>query len=405
MKNVMANNIFSTIVQSSWFFTLSMTLVILNAVWMAIETDANDMDVLSQAPVGFQIVEHAFCTLFLLELMIRLFAYQKMTECIYDAWFRFDFVLVSLLVVETWLVPLGSMLASADEESHNKLSIFRLLRLLRLSRVTKLLHAAPEIAVLIKGMLAASRSVLVTMLLLVFLLCVFGLVCRTQAKSDTYLEDLYFGSVGQSMWTLFLHGTLLDSVSVPMNILKERNVGMCIIFTVFVFLSNLTVMNMLIGILCDVVARVKVEETDRDERHQLRSALSKMLECYDFNHNGLLEEKEFVLLMENPDIIEILKKFGTDVGGLLTLSSIVFADCTGLSKAGSLSFDEFLDLAARLKGDHSARVTDVVEQREYTRQRLDQLETEVLQCQQELKEGVECIIASLPKGSKMKTIR
>merc|ERR1719482_2717183 len=102
------------------------------------------------------------------------------------------------------------------------------------------------------------------------------------------------------MWSLFVHGTLLDNVSVPLNILKDESVGMALLFCLFVFLSNLTVMNMLIGILCDVVARVKVAETDRNERNKIRVALKTMLECYDFSNNGLLEEKEFRLLMENP---------------------------------------------------------------------------------------------------------
>lgn len=389
------------VVTSNWFIPASMTLILMNAVWIAFEIDHNTHAVLSDAPMGFQLMEHGFCIGFSVELFIRWLAFQRKFECIYDAWFRFDLVLVLLVVLETWLVPLGYEIVGVDatsgSQSLNKLSIFRLARLLRLSRLTRLLNAAPELAILLKGIAAALRSVMVTMLLLVCLLYVFGVTFRAQSKSHPELEALYFGSVPQSMYVLLLHGTMLDSLSSIVNELKEESIWLACLFGLFVFMSNLTVMNMLIGILCDVVARVKVEETERSDRIQLRNALREMMDCYDFNHNGMLEEKEFRLLMQNPDVVAILTKFGTDVPGLLLLSETAFADHTKMSKAGALCFEEFLDLVLRLKGDHSVRVTDVVEQREYVRSRLDKLESEWQTGHEEIKERLERLGQSIPK--------
>eukprot|EP00438_Fugacium_kawagutii_P012121 Skav220370 [mRNA] locus=scaffold609:169744:170821:+ [translate_table: standard] len=50
------------------------------------------------------------------------------------------------------------------------------------------------------------------------------------------------------MWILLLTGTFLDSPSV-----RATSGWLAAIFLVFIFLSHMMVLNMLIGILCDVV--------------------------------------------------------------------------------------------------------------------------------------------------------
>merc|ERR1719409_2175499 len=94
-------------------------------------------------------------------------------------------------------------------------SIIRLAKLLRLSRMARmarLLRAMPELLILIKGMLAACRSVFFTLCLLTLIMFVFSVAFR-QLSVDCDFADIYFVSVPASMYSLLLHGTLLDDVS------------------------------------------------------------------------------------------------------------------------------------------------------------------------------------------------
>lgn len=86
--------------------------------------------------------------------------------------------------------------------------------------------------------------------------------------------------------------------------------------------------------------------------------------------------------MQNPEVHEVLSRFGTDVSGLISLADVLFEErdfdrvSTGVPSK-KLSFSEFLNVILRLRGGHSARVTDIVDLREYVRHRLDRLELQL----------------------------
>merc|ERR1719215_1397492 len=88
------------------------------------------------------------------------------------------------------------------------LRIARLLRLTRMARMARLLRALPELLILIKGMVAALRSVCFALSLLGMILYVFG-IAFTQLSEDTSLEP-WFGTVVGSMQTLLVYGALMD---------------------------------------------------------------------------------------------------------------------------------------------------------------------------------------------------
>jgi len=388
------------IAKSQCFFALSMTCVLLNSVWISYETDHNSDSQLYDADLHFIVIENFFCAAFTLELTVRFFAFRRKRDAFTDTWFRFDFVLVTMMTFETWLMPLGFQLAvgGSGTQSLGDFSVFRLARLLRLSRMTRLLRAVPEVVTLLRGMVAAFRSVVFTLLLLVFLLYIFGIVFRSQVKGDSdYLETEYFSSVWEAMWVLLVHGTLLDNVSgVLGDIRTEGGMMYTAIFILFILLSSFTVLNMLIGILCEVVSKIKEEENSMAETLYLKTSLLDIMECYDRDGDKMIGKQEFELLMMNPEVIEALTRYGTDVEGLKTLSEVIFMEKEeGLQEGEEeddvgLSFAEFIDKVMQLRGNHAAKVTDIVELREYMKQRL-------LRPMLDLKKGQVDIVANVEK--------
>merc|ERR1711879_498385 len=92
------------------------------------------------------------------------------------------------------------------------LRIARLLRLSRMARMARLLRAMPELMILIKGMMAACRSVLFTLLLLIILMYIFGIMFRQLVPLDSIAGGKYFPSVGASMFSLLIHGAFIDNL-------------------------------------------------------------------------------------------------------------------------------------------------------------------------------------------------
>merc|ERR1719408_321728 len=111
------------------------------------------------------------------------------------------------MVFETWLMG-GVLLFMGGTGSTGDtgfLRIARLLRLSRMARMARLLRALPELMIMIRGMMAATRSVFFTLCLLVIVLYVFA-IAFTQMTDQTEIGIKYFGTVPESMFTLLMYG-------------------------------------------------------------------------------------------------------------------------------------------------------------------------------------------------------
>lgn len=388
------------IARSSWFAAITMLLVILNSVWLGIDANLNQHATIWEADVGFQVAEHTFGVLFFVELVIRWAAYRVKRDCLRDSWFVFDGTLVILMVGETWIMlPVWLSGAHNGEAGFGDLSVLRIARLLRLTklaRIGRLLRYAPEVLTMMKGVVYALRSVFVTLMLLLVLLYLFGIIFKTQAEAHPVLEEKFPGVV-TSMWFLLLHGTFLDAVADEVPILRAESGVLTALFVAFIFLSSFTILNLLIGILCEVVSRTSRRERERDAVAYLKNNLLEILEVHDKDDDRHIRKDEFELLMRNPEMHMILTNFGVDSEDLISLKDILFdnrdAQFEGISDdedavppevpgpvssdAQKISFSEFMELVLRLRGGNGARVRDVVDLREYVRQRMDSLELQL----------------------------
>ncbi|CAL1146449.1 unnamed protein product [Cladocopium goreaui] len=141
--------------------------------------------------------------------------------------------------------------------------------------------------------------------------------------------------------------------------------------------------------------------------------LTAYLSGHDKDNDRQIHRDEFELLMKNPEMHFVLTRFGVNVADLLNLKDVtnsamlfeersdvycvLFEDNTeqdenddededennshGLNTARrrlrKLSFQEFLEVVLRLRGGNSATVTDIVDLREYVRQRFDWMDLRV----------------------------
>jgi len=355
----------ATVARSGAFFVVTMSMIVLNTMWLWVDTDLNEAPTLASAELHFRLVEYMFCAYFGLEILVRFFAFRRTRDCLKDRWFAFDLTLVILMVLEQWILP---VVAKDGSSWANGLAV---LRLLRLSRMARLLRALPEMMMLIKGITSAMKSVFYTLCLLVMLLYIFGIIFKHQTQPHPEIQGELFPNVLESMLSLLLYGTFLDGPSSVLNSLKETGAVLPVLFLVFIFMSGFTLLNMLIGILCDVVSQVSQTEREENEVQFLKTNLLGILEVYDKNDDQHINREEFGLLMRNPELHEVLKRFGTSPQGLLQLRDVLYSEAASKDR---LSFKEFLQAVLRLRGRNHAHVTDVVELREYTRQRLDHLE-------------------------------
>lgn len=362
------------IARSSIFDNVTLVVIFLNAIWITIDTDYNSAPVIFKADFIFQFVEHSFFAYFLFEWVVRFSAFAAKRDCLRDAWFVFDSSLVMLMIVDGWVISIVILMTGAFEGpgmgAFPVIRILRLLRLTRMMRMARLLRAAPELMILIKGIAGATRSVGFTLVLLCGIVYIFAIAFRTITEG-THIGGLYFSSVTHAASTLLLDGTLPDLAPMVTEVAGEHFAyGALLIF--FILLASLTVMNMLVGVLVEVVCTVSTVEKEQMEATFLKGHMLHLLKAVDEDGDVRISRDEFNKLLEKPKAIKALQEVGVDVVGLAELSDFIYKDC------GDLNFADFMEILLQLRGTNTATVKSIVDMRMFMTKELSRVEDNLL---------------------------
>jgi len=182
-------------------------------------------------------------------------------------------------------------------------------------------------------------------------------VALTQIARDTDVGVLYFNTVPDSMYTLTIHGIMPDHAGVLEDMTPKWYIAA--IFLIFVFFSTFTIMNMLIGILCEVVSSVKSVEKEQMDIEMLHSTLQRVMDenAIDDDHDGLVSKAEFLMILEKPRALNALSKMGFDVVSLVDFADVLFGDDP--ANEVKLTFPEFLAVLLQSRSTQAATQKDV----------------------------------------------
>eukprot|EP00929_Paragymnodinium_shiwhaense_P022405 TRINITY_DN14323_c0_g1_i1.p1 TRINITY_DN14323_c0_g1~~TRINITY_DN14323_c0_g1_i1.p1 ORF type:complete len:807 (-),score=167.33 TRINITY_DN14323_c0_g1_i1:99-2441(-) len=369
------------------FDSVTLAVIGANALWIAIETDNNNQAVLVHADPIFQIMENIFCAYFVGEWLIRFLAFAKKRNCLRDMWFNFDSGLVLLMVLETWVMTLviictgglenqgeekGSQGSSGGMGNASVLRLVKLMRLTRMARMARLLRAMPELMILVKGMVVATRSVFFTLCLLVLIIYVFGIAFK-QLTTGSEVGSQYFNTVPDAMAILLLHGCLGEDLPDVVNDVGRESLFLAAFFMIFVLLASLTVMNMLVGVLVEVVSVVSSVEKEQLVVNFVQTTIRDMLiglNC-DEDNDQLISKDEFHTLLQSPDAARSLQGVGVDVVGLVDFEDLIFQG------SDEITFCDFMETVLQLRGSNTATVKDIVDLRKSLMQAVSQLDRQI----------------------------
>eukprot|EP00929_Paragymnodinium_shiwhaense_P073093 TRINITY_DN37152_c1_g1_i1.p1 TRINITY_DN37152_c1_g1~~TRINITY_DN37152_c1_g1_i1.p1 ORF type:complete len:819 (+),score=218.32 TRINITY_DN37152_c1_g1_i1:111-2567(+) len=361
---------FQRIAKSTLFETMTLAVISFNAIWIAVDLDLNDATILTKAHPMFQIAEHSFCFYFFCEIIIRFGAFRDKSDCLKDAWFVFDSTLVLLMIFETWILTFATTFGSFDFASGSILKIARLVRLTRMARLARIMRAIPELVILIKGIWVATRSVFFTLALLLIIVYVFAIAFKQLATDHIY--DEYFRTVPVAAVTLLLYAVLPDFAPIVIAV-GEHNLGLGLLISFFILISSLTVMNMLVGVLVEVVGAVSSVEKETAIVCQVRSQLTEMLTTskLDADNDGMLSRSEFENLLLEPQAAKMIQEVGVDVVGLVDLSDFIFKE------KDEISYGDFMELVMQLRGNNAATMKDIVDMKKFVKLELEKSRTDL----------------------------
>jgi len=396
-------------------------VIVVNAAWICVDVQFNNSKLMKDGRYPLEpystAVEHLFASVFFSELLIRFLALKQKLTCMRDRWFVFDAILVLFMVLETWIVPLISLMLDQDGGSGGMLANFSMLRLLRLLRLTRMARIArffPQLMVMVKGMVEAVQSVFFFLLFLLICTYVFSLVFTgvlfsdreytgrrllprllasadaDEAGEDPTAEEM-FCTLFSAMMTFFTNGVMQDNLAQTVTAIKDSSLFLFWMFVVFVIIASVTLLNMLVGVLCQVIEVNTLREETRARDRLVRETLLQAFEEMDDSNDKRISEEEWQeqkndkgfrglflalfpglredeLAMQLEKLEEALfkkkKKPEYSPRGIMDHAPVhlFMRDTSTLSSEkvdNSISFDHFVDSVIALRWDGNAGVLDV----------------------------------------------
>tara|TARA_B100002051_G_C16613265_1_gene574257 strand:- start:197 stop:895 length:699 start_codon:yes stop_codon:yes gene_type:complete len=223
---------FYKIRENSFFQAFVIGVIIFSA--LLVGTTTYDID--PQYHLILSFLDYGVTIFFVIELSIRFLGEEKKSEFLKDGWNLFDTIIVTVS-----LIPLGAGNSAL------------LLRLLRVFRVLRLISFIPELRILIEALLKSLPRIGYVCLLLFIILYIyaaFGSILFGEADPSRWKD------IGTSVITLVQVMTLSswEQVMLPM---QEKFWWAWVYFYTFVALGAITLLNLIIAVLVDVMSEDK----------------------------------------------------------------------------------------------------------------------------------------------------
>ncbi|MCF6344941.1 MAG: ion transporter [Thiomicrorhabdus sp.] len=202
---------------------------------------------------GIRVLDYAVTIFFVLEISIRMAAEDRLRDFFKKGWNVFDFIIVAIS-----LIPL-------DDSEYAMIA-----RMLRLFRVMRLISFIPELRVLVSALISALPRMGYVALLMFIIFYLYAVVGNLLYAN---LNPVLWGDLGVSLLTLFRVATFEDWTDVMYEAMTLYSLSW-IYFITFIFFSAFVFLNMMIGIVVEVL----------DEEHKKMDA--------ETNADKIAEEKK-----------------------------------------------------------------------------------------------------------------
>lgn len=248
---------FITLRSNKMFEMTVIAIIILSAMLIGATTydiDPGWMTLLKVLDIGVTLF-------FMVEILIRMAAEERLRNFFKDGWNVFDFIIVSVS-----LIPV----------SENDMVL--LARLLRIFRVLRLVSMIPELRVLMDALVKSIPRIGYVALLMFIIFYIFGAVGSFLYEK---INPTLWGDISISMLTLFRVATFEDWTDVMYETMAVYPWSWAY-YLVFIFLAAFVFLNMMIGVVLDVMSKehekfsLEQGEGEASEVHWIKQHTAEM---------------------------------------------------------------------------------------------------------------------------------
>ncbi|CAL1129553.1 unnamed protein product [Cladocopium goreaui] len=278
----------------------------------------------------FDICEHIFVTIFLIEWCMRVIAFGWVW--IFEFSNAADTVMVFIFgVFPKWVLdPLG-----INATFIRVFTVMRALRLARLARAVRLKPAFKELWILIHGLTTSFRPLMWTILIATIVLYLGGLAAtEIIGKSELFLDEpniqYLFGDLLKSMYTMIQLLTLdtwVDTIAryaidPTFSANGKAYFPYCIFFVLFIGIGVFVFWNLITAIIVETAFAISSDDSNSQARElemakkaEIESLTQIFLEI-DKDHSGELSFSEFENALNIPKVRQMLDVLGIQANEL-----------------------------------------------------------------------------------------
>lgn len=348
--------------------------VVANIIYIGVDAQTHSGQLLYESPSHVIVIENCFCFFFLIEWIVRFLAMKNVWSAFEDLWFRLDTMLIVLQVVEVWISALWFAI-NPESMAAVPTPALRVLRLLRVTRLLRVARYFPELLMLVMAMKVATRAVFSTVVMMSMFTYGFAIAIN-EVMSENDRENLKIvrvADLSEIFWTLVIDGTLLNDPGKLIFALFDgsnvRTVGCAFMFMVFLGLSALTLMNMLIGVMCEVMASFAAQEKDEADIYLMKGTILAELKKFDGDGNGMISNEELSMTIKDPQSIEVFRKLNINTDYLEDVQDMVFRNNVFTrehedgdhSKVHGLPIERIIEMMLMCRGDLPVTVKNLVQ--------------------------------------------
>ena len=273
-------NQFQLLRDNKIFEIFVISIIILSSLVIGIKT--YDLNPIFENVLMF--LDYGVTIFFVFEISIRMAAEPRLRDFFKKGWNVFDFIIV---VVS--LIPL-------DDSEYALIA-----RMLRLFRVMRLISFIPELRVLVNALITSLPRMGYVALLMFIIFYLYAVIGN---MLFAHINPVLWGDLGVSLLTLFRVATFEDWTDVMYETMAVYGLSW-IYFLTFIFFSAFVFLNMMIGIVVDVL----------DEEHKKMMAGDAAEEKAEQDNQQQKLEDDIVLLHQKMDLL-LAEKNSRNLGSL-----------------------------------------------------------------------------------------
>lgn len=238
--------------EAKWFSNLTTTIIIIYASFLGLKTV---VEVDNNIIFWFHVMDYFITIYFLIEIIIKMSAEDRILDFFKDRWNVFDFIIVAVT-----LIPLENS------------SMAAIARLLRIFRVLRLITARPELKRIIDMLIGAIPSIIDIVLLMFIIFYIYAIV-----------GNFLFISAPSGLWKDFLIAMLtlfqiltFENWSEIMYEAMAIHPWAWVYFVSFIIIAGFIFFNLFVAVIIGEMEKLSKGEEHQEEVEKLDAILAEI---------------------------------------------------------------------------------------------------------------------------------